>query len=322
MSARRLAIQIEPEWAGQPVNNLLRRRLGLSGTLLRRLKWLEDGILLDGVRVTTREIVRAGQTLSVRLSDPTVKSGIPPVSLPLDIVYEDRDIVIVNKAPGMPSYPGPGHWQDSLCQAGTMLAQQRLLSRYRHSGQSNHIVGLALGGKHQGNGAALTMSYHSHPAEAFAQMPYCSLGIILEIIGSEAGEIQRRIPIPTVIISQRCYAMACQCISKHGKRTVTKYLLVTVLLSTTSHHHHHRGIAVAVRWQREGTAEDNVAIRHAHLLGSIRERRCRSLRSPHLHLSFSEGQRQRQSSLLELSLYGVSVHDTLERDPNSSHCHP
>lgn len=114
MSARRLAIQIEPEWAGQPVNNLLRRRLGLSGTLLRRLKWLEDGILLDGVRVTTREIVRAGQTLSVRLSDPTVKSGIPPVSLPLDIVYEDRDIVIVNKAPGMPSHPGPGHWQDSL----------------------------------------------------------------------------------------------------------------------------------------------------------------------------------------------------------------
>lgn len=114
MSARRLTIQIEAEWAGLPVNHLLRRRLGLSGTLLRRIKWLEDGILLDGVRVTTREVVRTGQTLSVRLSDPAGKSGIPPVSLPLDIVYEDRDIVIVNKAPGMPSHPGPGHWQDSL----------------------------------------------------------------------------------------------------------------------------------------------------------------------------------------------------------------
>lgn len=114
MSARRLEIIVDEAWAGKPVNDLLRRRLGLSGTLLRRIKWLEDGILLDGQRVTTRAVVSSGQTLSVRLSDPTVKSGIPPVILPLHIIYEDRDIVVVDKAPGMPSHPGPGHWQDSL----------------------------------------------------------------------------------------------------------------------------------------------------------------------------------------------------------------
>ncbi len=114
MNPRRLDFVIDRQWAGRPVHDLLRRKLGLSGTLLRRIKWLEDGILLDGQRVHTRVIVREGQTLSVRLSDPTVKSGIPPVSLPLDVVYEDRDIAVVNKAPGMPSHPGPGHWQDSL----------------------------------------------------------------------------------------------------------------------------------------------------------------------------------------------------------------
>lgn len=114
MNPRRLDIVIDGQWTGKPVHDLLRRKLGLSGTLLRRIKWLEDGILLDGERVHTRVLVREGQTLSVRLSDPTLKSGIPPVSLPLDIVYEDRDIVVVNKAPGMPSHPGPGHWGDSL----------------------------------------------------------------------------------------------------------------------------------------------------------------------------------------------------------------
>lgn len=114
MNPRRLDFVIDRQWAGRPVHDLLRRKLGLSGTLLRRIKWLEDGILLDGQRVHTRVIVREGQALSVRLSDPTVKSGIPPVSLPLDVVYEDRDIAVVNKAPGMPSHPGPGHWQDSL----------------------------------------------------------------------------------------------------------------------------------------------------------------------------------------------------------------
>ena len=111
---RYLTVTVTPEWAGQTVHVLLRYRLGLSGTLLRRVKWLEDGIRLDGVRVTTRERVQVGQTLSVRLSDPEGPREIPPIPLPLDLVYEDRDLVVVNKAPGMPSHPGPGHWQDSL----------------------------------------------------------------------------------------------------------------------------------------------------------------------------------------------------------------
>lgn len=114
MKERRLTIQIGDEYAGLSVHHLLRYKLKLSGTLLRRIKWLEDGILLDGARVTTRAVVQQGQELSVRLSDPTSRSGIPPVELPLDIVYEDRDIIIINKAPSMPSHPGPGHWQDSL----------------------------------------------------------------------------------------------------------------------------------------------------------------------------------------------------------------
>ena len=114
MEARRLDYVVPPQWEGQPVHNLLRRELRLSGTLLRRIKWLEDGILLDGVRVHTRVTVHAGQLLSVRLSDPALKSGIPPVELPLDIVYEDRDIAVVNKQAGMPSHPGPGHWEDTL----------------------------------------------------------------------------------------------------------------------------------------------------------------------------------------------------------------
>ena len=46
MSARYLALKIAPELAGWEVNTLLRRTLGLSGTVLRRVKWLEDGITL------------------------------------------------------------------------------------------------------------------------------------------------------------------------------------------------------------------------------------------------------------------------------------
>ncbi len=114
MSARYLTLNITPELAGLEVNTLLRRRLGLSGTVLRRVKWLEDGITLDGVRVNVRVRAAQGQTLSVRLTDPAPVSGVVPVEGPLDIVYEDPDIIVLNKAAGVLIHPGHGHFDDTL----------------------------------------------------------------------------------------------------------------------------------------------------------------------------------------------------------------
>ena len=56
---RRLELTVAPSDTGVRVELLLRRRFGLSGTVIRRIKWLEDGILLDGVRVTTRGVHHA-----------------------------------------------------------------------------------------------------------------------------------------------------------------------------------------------------------------------------------------------------------------------
>ena len=114
MSARYLALKIAPELAGREVNTLLRRTLGLSGTVLRRVKWLEDGITLDGARVNVRARVREGQTLAVRLTGPTPTSGVVPADGPLDIVFEDPDLIVLNKAPGVLVHPGHGHFHDTL----------------------------------------------------------------------------------------------------------------------------------------------------------------------------------------------------------------
>ena len=114
MSARYLTLAITPELAGQEVNTLLRRTLGLSGTVLRRVKWLEDGITLNGVRVNVRVRVKEGQTLSVRLTDPAPTSGVTPAEGPLDIIYEDADLIVLNKAPGVLVHPGHGHFDDTL----------------------------------------------------------------------------------------------------------------------------------------------------------------------------------------------------------------
>ena len=114
MSARYLTLPITPELAGLEVNTLLRRKLGLSGAVLRRVKWLEDGIALDGVRVNVRVRAEEGQTLSVRLTDPAPTSGVVPAEGPLDIVYEDADLIVLNKAPGVLVHPGHGHFDDTV----------------------------------------------------------------------------------------------------------------------------------------------------------------------------------------------------------------
>lgn len=112
--SRRLELPIGPKLAGVKVDTLLKKHLGLSGTVVRRIKWLSDGILVDGRRVNTRFVPQTGQVLSVRLSDPERRSGIVPAPGPLDIVYEDEDIIVLNKAPGVPVHPGPGHFSDTI----------------------------------------------------------------------------------------------------------------------------------------------------------------------------------------------------------------
>lgn len=111
---RRLELVVSRACAGVRVDTLLRKHLLLSGTVIRRIKWLEDGILVDGVRVNTRFVPKPGQVLSVRLSDPERLSGILPAPGRLDIVYEDEDIIVLNKAPGVSVHPGPGHYDDTL----------------------------------------------------------------------------------------------------------------------------------------------------------------------------------------------------------------
>lgn len=114
LRVRRLTFTVPPEKAGQKVDTLLRRELRLSGTVIRRAKWLEDGILLDGVRVYTSHKAEEGQVLSIRVSDPELRSGVVPVPGPLNIVYEDADILVINKAPGMLVHPGAGHFSDTV----------------------------------------------------------------------------------------------------------------------------------------------------------------------------------------------------------------
>ena len=124
---RRLTLTVSPDLAGRTVDMLLRRVLNLSGTAIKRAKAVPGGILLDGVPVFVSRRAEAGQLLSVLVGDATADGGVLPVPGPLHIVFEDEDLLVVDKPAGTAVHPGPGHPFDTL---GNFIAEY-----YRTTGQ-------------------------------------------------------------------------------------------------------------------------------------------------------------------------------------------
>ena len=87
---------------GKKVKHLLRGELQLSYTLMKSLKWRQHAILLNGQPCTVAAVIHSGDVLTVNITDTsTLSPHIAPVSLPLDIVWEDEDLLILNKPAGI-----------------------------------------------------------------------------------------------------------------------------------------------------------------------------------------------------------------------------
>ncbi len=83
------------------MKHLLRSRWQLSTTLLKHLKW-NGGILLNGRSVPVNTPAHTGDVLTADVSDPPGSSEhICPVDFPLDILYEDEDLLVLNKPAGI-----------------------------------------------------------------------------------------------------------------------------------------------------------------------------------------------------------------------------
>ena len=103
---RLLTYTVAPEQEGWPLRRLLRQELRISGSFLSRLKWRPGAILLNGQPATVAALVRAGDTVTADVSDlPGDNPHIRPVDYPLDILWEDQDLLILNKPAGIAIHP-------------------------------------------------------------------------------------------------------------------------------------------------------------------------------------------------------------------------
>ena len=130
---RILTYTVTPEEDSRMVKGILRGSLQLSYTLLKSLKWRENAILLNGQSVHVNTIVHAGDTVSVVLSERTPREDLYCANAAkLDIVYEDDDLLVLNKPAGVAMHPKSGD-----ASAPSLAA---MLTNYLGEGSVPHFV--------------------------------------------------------------------------------------------------------------------------------------------------------------------------------------
>jgi len=107
-----LEIEISESQSGKHIRDIIRNDLDISSGLLTKLKKCQ-GIKLNGKSATVVETVKFGDILTIEYPKET-SSDILPVNIPLDILYEDKYIIAVNKPKDMPTHPSVGNRDNTL----------------------------------------------------------------------------------------------------------------------------------------------------------------------------------------------------------------
>ncbi len=112
---RQLIFEIPEEYDGRKVIHYLRCEAQLSSRLVGSLKRIDNGIMLNGQHVRTIDLLTAGDRLEINIPDD--KTTMEPIKYPLDILYEDSDVIVINKPAGLAMHPTHNHQGDTLANA-------------------------------------------------------------------------------------------------------------------------------------------------------------------------------------------------------------
>ena len=97
------------------VKTFLRQTCGLSSSMVIRLKKVENGITVNGVHARVIDALHPGDVVALQMPEDTANGE--AIDVPLTILYEDNDFLVIDKPAGMPVHPSAGHENDSLSQA-------------------------------------------------------------------------------------------------------------------------------------------------------------------------------------------------------------
>ncbi|ADI27662.1 RluA family pseudouridine synthase [Geobacillus sp. C56-T3] len=103
-----MTFSIDEQHDGKLLRQFLQEN-GISRTALTDIKFHGGALLVDGRPVTVRHVLRAGETLSVVFPPERTSDWMDAEAMPLDILYEDDYVLVVNKPAGLATIPSRHH---------------------------------------------------------------------------------------------------------------------------------------------------------------------------------------------------------------------
>lgn len=186
-----------------------------SSQVIKALKTMPESVLLNGKWEYMRTKLTEADTLCIRIQETEVSKKIPPVALPLDIIYEDEDLLVVNKPADMPIHPSLNNYYNSLANGlAWYFAQQNIPFVFRCINRLDRDTsGLTIIAKHMLSAGILS----GMVAERSIHREY--LAIVRGRISPETGTIVAPIARVGDSIIER------QVDFEKGERAVTHYCL-------------------------------------------------------------------------------------------------
>ena len=121
---RIVTYHIKSEWSGESVAAFLRAQ-GFSRHILTHVKQTENGLCRNGRPVRPSERLQMGDELTVTLQEEDSSENIVPMPMELHIIYEDEDVLVIDKPADMPVHPSINNFDNTLANGLAYYYQSR-----------------------------------------------------------------------------------------------------------------------------------------------------------------------------------------------------
>lgn len=204
--------EIKKEYEGMKISGFL-KKMSYPEKCLTKLRHTEGAILLDNQLVHMNHIVSEGSRLTIIIEETESSEYIEPMEMPLNVVYEDEDIIVIDKAPFMPVHPSMGHRENTLANG--------LMWRYKDEGfvfrcitrLDRDTTGLVLVAKHYLSGGILARDIQ----DGLFEKQY--LALVAGVPINDEGHIDLPIARESDSVIKRCVDF------NRGDKAVTDYIV-------------------------------------------------------------------------------------------------
>lgn len=207
---RRFHYKIESKDAGKTIETFLLEH-EYTASCIKHLKKAESRITVNGIWEFVNKKLQENDILETVFVEEESSENIPPVEMPLDIVYEDEDILVINKAANLPVHPTKGYEYTSLANGVVYYFEQKGIPFVFRSVNriDKNTTGLVIVAKNMLSGSILGESMRSRE-------------IRRTYLAITEGEIPERgtIDLP---IGRREGSAVERCIDENGMKAVTHF---------------------------------------------------------------------------------------------------